>query len=301
LFQVLDLQNLDDLSYIQTHFDPLPTDDNSSTLFTRYSFGYQQISSRCICVSSILRNLSFLPGNDLEFIQHKTFIYLLARLLSLRHDCSHYSWSEFLIILRENTLVTLANISGVFILDQFDSDLINLLTDSLLYWSTCNSNEYQISSQRLSIEILTKLSIHEMNIDFILATPPFSRIRSLLNILIEWLNVDTMNNHILTQREFAIVLLNALIQCNSNLIHSIEHIPYLISLLLKFLEDYVIKTNEKLFTTDDMLIRTGNCLLLMMNCRKNVKKYEDRILNLSISNVIHPDLRRILLDILHYC
>jgi hypothetical protein len=32
-------------------------------------------------------------------------------------------------------------------------------------WSTCYSGEAQTSSQRLFIEILTKLSIHDMNLD----------------------------------------------------------------------------------------------------------------------------------------
>jgi len=329
VFQVLNLQNKDDLCYIQTHFDPLhmdeddqePIKEDSSILFTRYSFGYDQICSRCICVSSIIRNLSFISENDLELIKDKILIHLLSRLVLLRHDLSDKIWSECLLNIRENTLVTLANISSVLIFDKFDSNLINQLIDGLLYWSTCYSNE----TQRLSIEILTKLSIHDMNIDFILATPPFSRIISLLNILIDWLNVDNISNLTRIQREFAIVLLNSLIQCDLNAVYSIKNIPYVILLLINFLEDYEIKTNELilqygldyilrliniqqadeiLFTTNDMLKRTANCLLLIINCLDNIKimkKYEDRILNLSISNVIHPNIGRILTDILHYC
>jgi len=397
-FQVLDLQNMDDLGYIQTHFEPLHMDDisdehdqepiissqkgekidnnkeflqryqekfqsneiyltdlnscsnqqeNTSVLFTRYSFGYDQICSRCICASSIIRNLSFISGNDIEFIKNKTLIHLLSRLLLLRHDYDHslsdkksFSWFECLLNIRENTLVTLANIVGVLIFDQFDSNLINQLIDGLLHWSTCYSDEgqtYYLSTQRLSIEILTKLSVHDMNIDSILATPPFYRIISLFHILIDWLNVDDIPNSIsnsyknLTQsqiniqREFAIVLLHALIQCDSNIINRLKHIPYIILLLINFLEDYEIKTNELilhygldyilrlintqqadeiLFTTNDMLKRTATCLLSIMNCTDNIKimkKYEDRILNLSISNVIDPNTGRILTDILHYC
>ncbi|UJR08140.1 hypothetical protein I4U23_012416 [Adineta vaga] len=439
---IINLQNTDDLCYIQTHFDPLHIDDNyyenlyfghhcddtllseehdqeptrtseteisnnnneeffqrykrkfqsdddyssststdihahmnsnnqlenSSAIFTRYSLGYDQTCSRCICLSSILRNLSFIPGNDIELIKYQPLIHLLARLLLLRHDVNKnnsssdksnqessndhqlknenqnsspsFSWSECLINIRENTLVTLTNIAGVLILDTFDSDLINQFIDGLLHWSVCYSDEAMdpiassyLSAQRLSIEILTKLSIHDMNMDFILATPPFHRISSLFRILTDWLNVDDINLQIsnslrsqtYTQREFAIVLLHALLRCDSNVANIIPNIPYTISLLINFLEDYEKKTNELntrygpdyllrisntqqaeqiLLTTNDMLKRAANCLLLIINQLEHanlIKKYEDRILNLSISNVIDRNVGRILTDILHYC
>lgn len=226
-----------------------------------------------------------------------------------------------------------------------DSNLINQLIDGLLHWSTCYSDEAMdplqssyLSVQRLSIEILTKLSVHDMNMDFILATPPFHRIISLFHILTDWLNVDNMNNIIISnsytnltrsqtyiQREFAIVLLSALLRCDANVANIVSHIPYTISLLINFLEDYEIKTNELtvrygsdyllrlinsqqaeqvLLTTNDMLKRAATCLLLIVNNTDNIKimkKYEDRILNLSISNVIDRNIGRILTDILHYC
>ena len=251
---------------------------------------------------------------------------------------------ECLINIRENTLVTLANIASVLIFDTYDSYLINQLIDGLLHWSTCYSDEATdplqssyMSAQRLSIEILTKLSVHDMNIDFIIAAPSFYYLISLFHILTDWLNVDNMNNKTLNstknltqfqayvQREFAIVLLSALIQCDSNVAHIIAHIPYTISLLIHFLEDYEIKTNELitrygldytlhlinsqeieqvLFTTNDMLKRAATCLLSIIHHTDNIKlmkKYEDRILNLSVSNVIDRNIGKILTNILHYC
>ena len=41
-----------------------------------------------------------------------------------------------------------------------------------------------ISAQRLSIEILTKLSIKHHNVDLILATRPFGRLEKLFNFLV---------------------------------------------------------------------------------------------------------------------
>jgi AT-rich interactive domain-containing protein 1 len=191
-----------------------------------------------------------------------------------------------------------------------------------LHWSTCAEREESsyLSTQRLSIEILTKLSVHDMNMDFILATPPFNRIISLLHILTDWLNIELnlTRSQMNIQREFAIVLLNALIRSDSNIT---AHVPCIISLLIKFLEDYEIRTNElttrygsdyilrlkdteQAFTTNDMLERTATCLLSIVNYTDNIKlmkKYEERLFNLSLSNVIELNIGRILTDILHYC
>ncbi|UJR38169.1 hypothetical protein I4U23_030845 [Adineta vaga] len=362
--------------------------ENVSSLFTYHSLAYDQICARCTCVSSILRNLSFILGNDIELVKCKTLIGLLARLILLRHGVNHndlsdnqtslnetvnddqsknsdskslpsFSWAECVLNIRENTLVTLANIAGTLVLDSFDSDLLYTLIDGLLHWSTCYSGEAIdslhssfISAQRLAIEILTKLSVHEMNMDFILATPPFYRIVSLFHVLTDWLIVDEINGgisnwhppsltsstHYYTnyprpqshiQREFAIVLLNALVRCDSLAASVIAHIPYAISLLLNFLEDYEMKTNELmarygpdyiirlttqpsnaqhaeqiLFTTSDMLKRAATCLLSIVSYTDNIKvmkRYEDRILNLSTSHVIDSNVGRVLTDVLHYC
>jgi hypothetical protein len=68
--------------------------ENVSSLFTYHSLAYDQISTRCICVSSILRNLSFILGNDIELVKCKTLIGLLARLLLLRHGINHNHMSD---------------------------------------------------------------------------------------------------------------------------------------------------------------------------------------------------------------
>lgn len=68
--------------------------ENASTLFTYHSLAYDQICARCTCVSSILRNLSFILGNDIELVKCKTLIGLLARLLLLRHGINHNHMSD---------------------------------------------------------------------------------------------------------------------------------------------------------------------------------------------------------------
>lgn len=68
--------------------------ENVSSLFTYHSLAYDQICARCTCVSSILRNLSFILGNDIELVKCKTLIGLLARLLLLRHGIHNNHMSD---------------------------------------------------------------------------------------------------------------------------------------------------------------------------------------------------------------
>ena len=67
---------------------------NVSSLFTNHSLAYDQICARCTCISSILRNLSFVLGNDTEMVKSKMLIGLLARLLLLRHGINHNHMSD---------------------------------------------------------------------------------------------------------------------------------------------------------------------------------------------------------------
>lgn len=93
------------------------------------------LAKRCICVSNIVRSLSFVPGNDTEMSKHPGLVLILGKLILLHHEhperkrapqtyekeeeedkgvaCSKDEWWwDCLEVLRDNTLVTLANISG---------------------------------------------------------------------------------------------------------------------------------------------------------------------------------------------
>ena len=78
--------------------------ENVSALFTYHSLAYDQICTRCTCVSSILRNLSFILGNDIELVKCKTLIGLLARLLLLRHGVNHNYMSDINETVNQNQL-----------------------------------------------------------------------------------------------------------------------------------------------------------------------------------------------------
>lgn len=134
----------------------------------------EHLQGRCVCLSNILRSLSFIPGNDLEFSQHSGILVILGQLLTLYHehlirpkdrrqtttaaesnsdlDGSKSSavveehkargdhwWWDCLDVLRENTLVILSNISGQLDLSIFPELISYPIVNGLLHWAVCPS------------------------------------------------------------------------------------------------------------------------------------------------------------------
>lgn len=231
------------------------------------------LARRCIAASSILRNLSFVPGNDTEMSKHSGFLLVLGRLLLLHHSHSprrppqrHYDreeetdncgqadscsslggekewWWDALHLIRENTLVTLANISGQLDLAPFPEEISFPILDGLMHWVTCPSSHARdplptqpphsvLSPQRLSLEALSKLSVLESNVDLMMATPPWRRTDRLLSLLSKWL----ARNEDQVLREFSVVLLSNLSQADSAVARAIALQGAAIPLLLTFVE-----------------------------------------------------------------
>ncbi|KAB0405733.1 hypothetical protein E2I00_001574, partial [Balaenoptera physalus] len=222
------------------------------------------LARRCICVSNTIQSLSFVPGNDSEMSKHLGLLLTLGKLilLHLKHpewkqapltyekeeeqdqgvSCSKVEcWWDCLEMLRENTLVTLANISGQVDLSPYPESICLPVLDGLLHWTVCPSAEAQdpfstlgpnavLSPQRLVLETLSKLSIQDSNVDLILATPPFSRLEKLYS---------TMDP---VCREMAVVLLANLAQGDSLAARAIAAQKGSIGNLLGFLEDSLAAT-----------------------------------------------------------
>lgn len=103
-------------------------------------------------------------------------------------------WWDYVHHIREHVLVMIANISGQMDLSQFSEEISRPILDGLLHWAVCPAAYGQdpfptlspgayLSPQRLAIEALVKLSVIQGNVDLLLATPPFSRIEKLCQLL----------------------------------------------------------------------------------------------------------------------
>ncbi|KFM78505.1 Trithorax group protein osa, partial [Stegodyphus mimosarum] len=233
----------------------------------------EMLSRRCVCVSTILRNLSFVPGNDLVMSKNPGVLLLLGRLLLLHHEHKpaknayhkyekeadgSVSWNESCIslkdeqewwwstlsVLRDNTLVILSNISGHLDLSPFPEEVSLPILDGLLHWVVCPSSYAQdplpsrslssvLSPQRLCLEALCKLSVLSSNVDLIIATPPWSRIENLLAFLTKSLSYGQDQ----IMREFAVILLSNISQADSVAARTIAEQSRCISYLIAFIEE----------------------------------------------------------------
>jgi AT-rich interactive domain-containing protein 1 len=325
----------------------------------------EDLESRCKCISNILRSLTFVPGNDVEFCQHPGILIILGKLLMLHHyhllhskekrkvapaadgiasdgddamesdngfdvrkvddqqfpPAKDYWWWQCLDVLREDTLVILANISGQLDLSIFPEKISFPIIDGLLHWLVCpssiacdplpdSSKVYSQSPQRLVVETLAKMTISEVNVDLILATPPLMRLDLLFSHLGQMIG---QKKHPVV-RQFALVLLSNLAQGNEAASRLIGQQKMVMSLLLECLEVSEQMTCMGQNTIDGgygkddptslsvaMLRRAASTLHYLSRVPANrtaFLPYKDRVLYLSTSQYVEPSVSSILMDML---
>lgn len=303
------------------------------------------LARRCICVSNIVRSLSFIPGNDCEMSKHPGLLLLLGRVVLLHHrhperkeapvtyekedeedegvSCEQDEWWwDCLEVLRENCLVTLANISGQLDLSMYPESICLPLLDGLLHWAVCPSAEAMdpfptlglngsVSPQRMVLETLSKLSIQDNNVDLILATPPFSRLEKFYSSLVRLIG----DRKIPVCREMAVVLLANLAQGDSQAARAIAVQKGSIGNLLGFLEDSLAATQFQQSqssllhmqgphiepTSVDMMQRAARALHALAKVEENRSEfmlYESRLLDVSVSPLLNSGVSHVICDVL---
>lgn len=307
--------------------------------------GWQdELAKRCICVSNIIRGLSFVPGNDSDMARHPGLVLVLGKLVLLHHEhpkrkrmpptyqreeerglaCSKDEWWwDCLGALRENTLVTLANISGQLDLSIYPESICLPILDGLLHWMVCPSAEAQdpfctangfssLTPQRLVLECLCKLSIQDSNVDLLLATPPFSRQERLFASLVR--HVGERKSQVC--REMAVAVLSNLAQGDPTAARAITLQKGSAGALISFLEDSVAMAQYQQsphsllhmgHTTHpeppsiNMMCRAAKALLAMAQVEENRPEFvlfESRLLDISLSSVLNSGVAAILCEVL---
>lgn len=303
------------------------------------------LARRCICISNIVRSLSFIPGNDCEMSKHPGLLLLLGRVVLLHHrhperreapvtyekedeedegvSCEQDEWWwDCLEVLRENCMVTLANISGQLDLSIYPESICLPLLDGLLHWAVCPSAEATdpfptlglngtVSPQTMVLETLSKLSIQDNNVDLILATPPFSRLEKFYSSLVRLIG----DRKVPVYREMAVVLLANLAQGDSLAARAIAVQKGSIGNLLGFLEDSLAakqfqQSQASLLhmqgshfepTTMDMMRRAARALHALAKVEENHSEfmlYESRLLDVSVSPLLNSGVSHVICDVL---
>ncbi|XP_039904869.1 AT-rich interactive domain-containing protein 1B-like isoform X2 [Simochromis diagramma] len=314
---------------------------------TTTSAWQDSLSKRCTCVSNIVRSLSFIPGNDLDMSRHPALVLLLGRLLLLHHvhpernrlppsfqrdeqqerglsSSKDEWWWECLSLLRENAMVTLANIAGQLDLSTYPDTICLPILDGLLHWMVCPSTEAQdpfpsagphsqLTPQRLVLECLCKLSIQEGNVDLLLATPPFSRQEKLFTVLVRYVGQRKAQVY----REMAVAVLSHLAQGDPTAARAIAMQKGSVGNLVVFLEDGVSMAQYQQNPHSllhmghppmdppsiNMMCRAAKGLLAMAKVQENKKEfvlYESRLLDISISSVLNVGVVAIICQVLFH-
>ncbi|XP_073339905.1 AT-rich interactive domain-containing protein 1B-like [Pagrus major] len=305
------------------------------------------LAKRCVCISNIVRSLSFIPGNDLDMSRHPALVLLLGRLLLLHHQHPERNrsppsyqrdeqqerglssskeewWWECLSLLRENAMVTLANISGQLDLSTYSDTICLPILDGLLHWMVCPSAEAQdpfpsaaphsqLTPQRLVLECLCKLSILGDNVDLLLATPPFSRQEKLFTVLVRYVGQRKAQVY----REMAVAVLSHLAQGDPTAARAIAMQKGSVGNLVGFLEDGVSMAQYQQNPHSllhmghphmdppsvNMMCRAAKGLLAMAKVEENKTEfvlYESRLLDISISSVLNTGVVAIICQVLFH-
>ena len=316
----------------------------------------EAIKQRTLSLSNILRSLSFIPGNDIEFSQHPGLLAILGHLILLHHVHLHsstsslchskegeeeeeeeeeersnidevstptiteeYWWWSCLDVLRENVFVILANIGGQLDFSLYPEAIAYPLITGLLHWLVCPSSVatdplpdsamvYALSPQRLVVEALAKISISEANVDFILATPPLTRLDLVYSTLLQFVGQKKYP----AVRQFALVLLSDLAQGSEGASRMIGQQKMTLPLLLECIESSLTVSKTRYMSAqymDDanslslaMLRRaavTLHCIAKVTVNRISFLPYCNRVLALSMSDALDPSLSSILSDVLY--
>lgn len=288
----------------------------------------------CDCLSNIIRNLSFIPGNDVEMAKNPSLLLLFAKLLLLHHmkrnkglaSDSQYNdtdcwWQDCLDSIRENVLVSIANIAGYLDLSPLAGNLSRLLLEGLIHWLVCQSAvadeplrstsaSVLLTPKQLVLETLAKMSVLESNVDFILSSPNKAELVKVYEYLVKLFS-DKSNE---VTREFALVLLSSFTQANQE-ICSKNSERNLVTVLVGFLEDArdrvesmaVRGLHPGMFRDNDlrvsmgMLRRAGSLLACIAKRTRGTHfiPFQERILALSMSRALDAEVQSHLSNVLY--
>ncbi|KAK7905027.1 hypothetical protein WMY93_017634 [Mugilogobius chulae] len=284
----------------------------------------ESLSKRCLCVSNIVRSLSFIPGNDTEMSHHPALVLLLGRLLLLHHQHPERSreppsfqrdeqqeqgvssnkdewWWECLSVLREDAMVTLANISGQLDLSHYTDTICLPILDGLLHWMVCPSAESQDPFPSSPHSPLTPQRL------------VLDRQEKLFTVLVRYVGQRRTQVY----REMAVAVLSHLAQGDPTAARAIALQKSCVGNLVGFLEDgvsmaqYQQNPHSLLHMghppmdppSTNMLCRAAKGLLAMAKVEENKSEfvlYESRLLDLSISSVLNTTVVATICQILFH-
>jgi len=263
-------------------------------------------------VTTVLRNLSSVPGNEEVMGRHTGFLSQCGEALASKDAIGCLEL--------ENVLVCLASIGHYTDLSWQPSRVVMDILSSLIYWAVSYStmamdaftDNSPHSPHRLSMEILCKLCLHQSNTDLVLATPPRERLDQLGQVLAKKLYKSEDQS----VRETSISLLHYIISANTEFSLSMSlHTPT-ISLLITFVEQAeeaaqkiaqhqgvtVLRDNPSTMGTSLATLRRAAKVLATLAQQPSTNslfmREEQRLVNLAMSQILDQEVARSICEVM---
>eukprot|EP00092_Neocalanus_flemingeri_P037550 GFUD01040885.1.p1 GENE.GFUD01040885.1~~GFUD01040885.1.p1 ORF type:complete len:344 (+),score=119.71 GFUD01040885.1:540-1571(+) len=273
----------------------------------------EQGTSKLAVVTTVLRNLSSVPGNEEVMGRNSGFLSKCGEVLDNKEDI------ECLEL--ENVLVCLANIGLYTDLSLQPSGIVLDMFNSLLYWAvslsttamdtfSCNSS---LTPHRMSLEILCKLCLHQSNIDLLLATPPRARLYQLCEVLARKLYKSEDQ----AMREMSISLLHYISSASTTFSLYISlHTPTT-PLLISFIEQAeeaaqnvarkqgvnALRDNPSIMGTSLATLRRAANILATLAQEPSTSslfmREEQRLVNLSMSQILDQEVAKGICEVMY--
>jgi len=309
--------------------DDLHQDTDSSSVLCVVGDDHLDVSSRCLALSNVIRGLSFIPGNDSELARHPGLVATLSRLLLFHHQHSHPDskptasdldeivvgrpGTEVAEVLREDALVTMANVAGQLELASYPEEICVPVLDGLLHWASCRApcaldplpcHRDLVSAQRLALEALCKLCVTDSNVDLLLATPPFDRLVTILGNLVGAMASPDCDQ---VWREFAIILASSLVAGDPGVARALALHRCTLPVLVGFVEAAVADSSPSAAagTSADMVRRATAVLRAVAELPEGrtelTRNFQSRLLQLAVSPSLDSAVLASYAHILHIC
>jgi len=225
-------------------------------------------------------------------------------------------------VLRDDALVTVANIAGQLDLGSLPDEICVPVMDALLHWASCrapsavdplptvthcqhpvstagsSTDRDPVSAQRLALEALSKLCVSDSNVDLLLATPPFHRLVAILGNLIGAMADPDCDP---VWREFGVVLASSLVSADPGVARALALHRATLPAMVGFVESAAADSGGT--SPADTVRRAATVLAALAELPEGrtdlERRYQSRIVQLAVCDTLDGRVLSTLADILH--
>jgi len=259
-------------------------------------------------VTMIIRNLSFVPGNEEIMGSDVEFLAMCGEVLTRKEMSMEREDEEEL----ENVMTTLSNIALHTDLSKQPSRIVWDIMTGLLYCIVSDQVTYTnifphpLTVQKIALEILCKLSFHQSNVSLLLATP-----RETLNKLCQILASNLIDQD-WPVKELSISIIYYIVSSSSTWSTTIAKTTHTIPLLISFIEQADMKVryqglaasraNPSIMGTSLATLRRAATILSMLaqqDTNSNLFMVEEeRLVSLAMSKSLDQEVAKSICEVM---